>query len=662
MKHKISIRFFILIFLLIMGFVQIVSLYQFYHKEKRIVGHLASVSVKETILNVYHIVKKTLQKQQDIKKSKAKIDNIKISNNFIKNIIITDDKAHIIYSSQRSKTKIPKNVCNNLKKYDKNTIFLYSAYKKDIELYRGIKRYVYFVYVVTDKDYINKLVMNALYETLIYFFIMAIITIGLFWVFFERDIIIPLEKLRQFAYYHTQKPKEFLIKELESIRYSLDITFDRLEKEQRELYNLSTKDSLSGLYNRLSLFDKIDWLISKSKRDQQKFAILFIDLDDFKNINDFLGHDIGDEVLKIIANTIEQSVRDIDFVARIGGDEFVVVLPEYDNNMQIVEVANRIINNISKPITINDKSFTIGASIGIVTYPKNAKDKTELIKYADIAMYKAKESGKNQFYFFTSKLNESLHEKLSIQQKIKKALKNNYFELYYQPKVDMKSQKIVGCEALIRWNDPVLGFVTPDKFISIAEENGYIVEIGEWVLKEAAQQIKKWQDTPLKNLKLSFNVSAKQFQDIHFYEKIYEYTKDIEKQKLDIEITESVFLDNTKKHIAIIQKIKKLGITFSLDDFGTGYSSLSYLRDIPLDTIKIDKSFLDNFDNESGKSFIKMIINIGKILSMEVVAEGVEKIEQIEFLKSNECDIYQGYYFSKPLKLQEFEELVFRQL
>lgn len=645
-----------------MGLAEIVSLYKFYQKEKSVIGHLASLSVKDSILNIYHITKKTLESDNDINAAKVKLDNIKISNDFIKNIIITDENGKVLYSSLRSNITIPKNICNNIRKYNKSNIFSFDACKKDMELYRGIKKYLYHLYIITDNKYISKLVADALQESLEYFLVVGIVMLGLLWIFFERDIITPLEKLRQFAYYHAQKPKEFFIKELESIRYSLGLTFNRLEKEQQELYNLSTKDSLSGLYNRLSLFEKIDWLISKSKRDGDRFAILFIDLDDFKNINDFLGHDVGDEVLKIVANSIQNSVRDIDFVARIGGDEFVVVLPKYENNMQIVEVADRIIKNVSSPISINDKSFSVGASIGIVTYPKDGEDKTELIKHADIAMYKAKESGKNQFYFFTRKLNETLHEKINIQQKIKKALKKDYFELYYQPKIDIQSQKVIGCEALIRWNDPLLGFVTPDKFIPIAEENGYIVEIGEWVLRESAKQVKKWENSPLRDIKLSFNVSAKQFQDIHFYEKVYKYTKDMCTKKLDIEITESAFLDNTQKNIEIIEKIKDLGITFSLDDFGTGYSSLSYLRDIPIDTIKIDKSFLDIFDSESGKSFIKMIINIGKILSMKVVAEGVEKKEQVDFLKANKCDIYQGYYFSKPLKLKEFEELAMKHL
>ena len=659
---KLSIRYFVLSFLILVTLAEVISLYKFYYKEKSTIAHLASLSVKDSILNVYNIAKTALQKDNTLNKVKAKIDSIKIDNNFIKNIIITNKKNKILYLSNRTNNSIPKKICSNIRHFDANGILVYDVCKKNIELYRGIKRYVYTLYIIIDKKHINDLVFEALESAISHFLIYIFAIFLIMRILFEKFLILPLEKLRQFAYYHTQKPKEFFIKELESIRYSLAVTFERLEKEQLELYNLSTKDSLSGLYNRLSLFEKIDWLISKNKRDHDKFAILFIDLDDFKNINDFLGHDSGDKVLKIVSKTVKSSVRDIDFVSRIGGDEFVVILPEFHDDIEIAEIAERIIKNISKPITIKNKNFNIGASVGIVLYPKNGQNKNELIKNADIAMYEAKKLGKNQYFFFTSKLNEVLHEKMYMMDKIKKALKEDSFELYYQAKIDAKDEKIVGCEALIRWNDPELGFVTPDKFIPLAEENGYIVEIGEWVIKESVNQVNKWKNTLLKDIKLSFNVSAKQLQDANFYDKLYNYTKNMDIDKLEMEITETLFFDNFKDNVKIIEKVKKLGITIAMDDFGTGYSSLSYLRDIPIDTLKIDKSFLDAFESENGKSFIEMIIKIAKILSLKVVAEGVEKQEQVEFLKSLQCDMYQGYYFSKPLKLKDFEKLVTSQL
>jgi len=272
-------------------------------------------------------------------------------------------------------------------------------------------------------------------------------------------------------------------------------------------------------------------------------------------------------------------------------------------------------------------------------------------------MYKAKELGKNQFRFFTEELQSNIEQKISIQNAMKDALEKGYFELYYQPKVDIKKDKIVSCEALVRWNDPKKGVIAPDLFIPIAEENGFIIKLGEWVMKEGAKQIKKWQDTKLHDLKVSINVSAYQFYDPKFYDKVLQAIKQIDISKFDLEITESAFLKNSNKNIKIIEQIKDIGISLSLDDFGTGFSSLSYLRQIPVDTLKIDKSFIDAYNEINGKSFIALIVDIGKILGLNIVAEGVENKEQLDFLKEIKCSQVQGYYYSKPLPVEDFEKL-----
>ncbi len=638
-----------------------ISIYKFYVGEKRTIGNLASSNVKNSMLIVSHSVKNNLEKINNLNYIKSKIDNIAISDNFIKNIIITDKNGDIIYYSLPTNS-IETRFFKNIRDYNDQSIFAYKGCKNVIELYRGMKKYTYKIYIEINKNYLMTLLNDALYDSIKYFMIFLLFVLGLLWLLMEQLIVVPLEKLRQFAYYSLNKPKEFAIKEIESIRYSLDITFNRLKKEQDELYRLSTKDTLSGLYNRLSLFEKINFLISKYSREKKVFVILFIDLDNFKNINDLLGHNVGDQVLKEVAKVLLSSVRENDYVARIGGDEFVIVIEEFRNNMQIVEICERILEKLSKPIKKEEYYFSISASIGIVLFPKNGTNSTDLIKNADIAMYKAKLLGKNQFYFFTEKLNQLLHEKVKVQHKMKEALKNKEFELYYQPKVEIATGRIVGCEALIRWNDPQTGLIPPYKFIPIAEENGFIVSIGEWVLREGMEQIRRWNDTPLKELKVSINVSAHQFKDAKFYDKVEKYSKTIERSKLDLEITESVFLENSKKNIEIISKIKELGISFSLDDFGTGYSSLSYLRDIPIDTLKIDKSFIDNFNIETGKTFIKMIVDVGKTLDLNIVAEGVEDNEQLLFLKTIKCDMYQGYYCSRPLQAREFESLYMKNL
>jgi diguanylate cyclase (GGDEF)-like protein len=489
------------------------------------------------------------------------------------------------------------------------------------------------------------------------FLITAFIFAVLLWILFKAYIITPLEKLRQYAYYSENPPQNFFIKEIESIRYSLSITFNRLKREQEELYNLSTKDPLSGLYNRLSLVEKLNWLISKAQRDKNEFAIIFLDLDNFKNINDSKGHEFGDKILLHISQVLLQATRDNDIVSRLGGDEFVVVLPEFTNENKIIEIAQRLKEKLSTPFKIDDEDYQITASMGIAIYPKDGDSVQTLLKNADIAMYKSKELGKNNFQFFTSAINKAVQERIHMQRIIKDALKNNYFKLFYQPKVDIKTNKIVGCEALIRLIDPIEGLISPYKFITIAEENMSIIPLGEWIIQEAVSQIKKWEHTPLRDIKVSINLSGIQFQDPELLQKIQKYTQDIDRNKFDIELTESVLIDNFDERLNIIKDIKKLGISLSLDDFGTGYSSLSYLKDIPFDTLKIDKSFIDNLYTKNDLTFVNMIIGIAEDLNLDVVAEGVETQEQLRLLKEINCELYQGYLCSKPVPAKEFEEL-----
>ncbi len=655
MKSHISIRTFSIIFAIFFTLIGFISIYKMQNNEKENISKIISSDLQSSILSLSFLLKQDLKKNKDINVIKSKLNNFAISNSIIKDIYVANQNNKIIYPKNETTFSPPKNLCEDLKDLNIYNLLRTKGCKQDVAVYRDGKKIDYEIYIITDRQDIKKLVYSPIYNFFYFFVPLFALLLLLVWLYLEKIIILPLEKLRQFAYYHLQEPKEFLIKELESIRYSLGVTFNRLEKEQKELYSLSTKDTLSGLYNRLSLFDKLEYLIAKANREEREFALLFIDLDNFKDINDYMGHDVGDDILKHISSILLKSVRENDFVSRIGGDEFVVVLSKFENNIKIVEIAQRIIENISKPIEKSSEVFYVSASIGIVLYPKNGENVTELIKNADIAMYKAKELGKNQFHFFTEALHENIQQKISMQNAMKDALKKGYFELYYQPKVDIKKGKIVSCEALIRWNDFEKGVIAPDSFIPLAEENGFIVKLGEWVLNEGARQIKKWQDTELTNLKVSLNVSAYQFYDFKFFDKIKQAVKDIDVSKFDLEITESAFLKDTKKNIEIIKKIKELGVSWSLDDFGTGYSSLSYLREIPIDTLKIDKSFIDAHDEENGKSFISLIVNMGKILNLNVVAEGVETKNQFNFLKEIGCDKFQGYLCSKPLSVEEFE-------
>ncbi len=652
----VSIKSFIIAIMVIILLMSCFGFIYFYKNSSMTVEKLLRENIQTYMLNLRHYLNKNLHKNS-INTIKSHLDTVASSSELIQNILLSDDKNKFLYSTSRD-YNLDERKCVPLLKIKEKGIFRHHCYFFDIKVYRGIKPLKYKGFVVINEKYIVSLLDSYTNRLLIFFIVFGVLFFILFWKINSKIVIVPLEKLRQYAYYSREVPRSFFIKEFESIRYSLSVTFERLKKEQQELYKLSTQDTLSGLYNRLSLIDKLKWLISSNSRYNKSFTIIFIDLDNFKDINDTLGHSFGDEVLKKVSNILLNVVRENDIVARIGGDEFVIVLPDTADEFISTEIANRVRKELSKSMMVGDVKCNITASMGITVYPRDGENVEVLLKNSDIAMYKAKELGKNNFHFFTEDLNRIIEEKMSIQNMLKTAMEENWFELYYQPKVDVRSKKIVGAEALIRLNHPKKGVIPPFKFIPIAEESGFIIMIGEWVINEAVRQIRKWENTPLKNIKVSINVSAKQFRSSDFIDILSNRIKNIGESKLDIELTESAFIDNFDNNLHKINKIKEMGLTLSLDDFGTGYSSLSYLKNIPFDTIKIDKSFIDDILTDGkNKPFVNMIVEIAESLDFQVVAEGVETKEQLEYLVQIGCDMYQGYLCSKPVPAKEFEKL-----
>ena len=654
---NLSIKLFTIIVLTLLftsgGFI----FYKFFEESKDTTASLLEENIQVNLLNIKYFLDKNLKKN-NINQLTAYLDNIVHSNTVIDDIHIINNDKKLLYSTDRDSHTFHKGIrCIPISQIINSDIFNQECYSFSVKLFDRLTPYYYTSDIYLDKKYLNSLLHDKVikYATLFVgsFFLLLI----LLWFVINKLLVQPLEELRQFAYYSTKVPRQFFIQELESIRYSLDLTFRRLKEEQQELFNLSTKDPLSGFYNRLSLVEKINWLISKSKRSDARFALLFLDLDNFKNINDSRGHEFGDKVLQHVAQVLLHSVRDNDIVSRLGGDEFVIVLPDIQDNDAILEVIYRIRDALNTPVVFDNYKYNITCSIGITIHPKDGENVTELLKNADIAMYKSKALGKNNFHFFTESLNEEIQEKIQIQRLMVSGLDEGYFQLFYQPKVDINSNKIVGCEALIRLIDPVHGLIPPDKFIYIAEENNFIIPLGEWIIEEGAKQLKKWENTPLKDLRLSINVSGVQFKDPNLINTLENAISTIDRSKLEIELTESVLMSDFDEKLDTIHKFKELGLRLSLDDFGTGYSSLSYLKKIPFDTLKIDKSFIDDLESTKDQSFVNMIVTIADELKLDVVAEGVENKEQLEYLKKMKCEQYQGYYCSKPLPVKEFEAL-----
>jgi diguanylate cyclase (GGDEF)-like protein/PAS domain S-box-containing protein len=438
-----------------------------------------------------------------------------------------------------------------------------------------------------------------------------------------------------------------------------DIT-ERKRSEERIQY-LATHDALTGLPNRLLFGQLLNHALQSARRFMRQLAVFFIDLDRFKMINDSLGHEAGDQLLKEIASRLRQVLREIDIVARLGGDEFVVLIEEVNDPDQAATVARKILSAVIKPVVLGGQEYRITASIGISMYPKDAQDEQSLMKSADIAMYLAKEEGKNNFQFYTSDIKSQSIQRLALETNLRQALEGNEFSLHYQAKLDFKTDQITGVEALLRWHNPEMGSVTPTRFIPVAEETGLIVPIGRWVLKTACAQNVAWQNQGLPEVCIAVNLSIRQLMDDHLVKDIRDILKEtgLAPNLLELEITESMLMQNPERMIRILTEIKNLGVHLAIDDFGTGYSSLAQIRRFPIDTLKVDRSFIHDLSKDpEDRAITEAIIAMGKTLSLTVVAEGVETVEQEAFLRERACDQMQGYYFSKPIAPDQFADLL----
>jgi diguanylate cyclase (GGDEF)-like protein len=450
-------------------------------------------------------------------------------------------------------------------------------------------------------------------------------------------------------------------------RMSWQLAQSRLRESETKLAHarrveyLAYHDGLTGLPNR-SMFSKLlSQRISEAHRYNRQLAVAFLDLDRFKQINDTLGHEAGDQLLREVATRLQGCVRDSDTVARLGGDEFVVLLPELADGKYAATVAQKILAVIAKAFTLIGQEFRVTASIGISTFPQDGEDEQTLTKNADIAMYQAKAEGKNNFQFYSENLNANSLERLTLESSLRHALERDEFRLHYQAKRDIRSGRIAGMEALLRWEHPDLGTVAPMQFIPVAEETGLIVPIGKWVLKTACLQGVAWQNEGLPPLGIAVNMTARQFSDEYLLQDIASILEatGMNPQLLELELTESLLIHDVENTLRILTGLKSLGIRIAVDDFGTGYSSLATLQRFPLDTVKIDRSFIGDFVGSTGDTGLAdAIIAMGKSLSTTVVAQGVETKEQAEFLRVHACDELQGFYFNKPLPADKFAQLM----
>ncbi|MFV2005415.1 MAG: putative bifunctional diguanylate cyclase/phosphodiesterase, partial [Gammaproteobacteria bacterium] len=434
----------------------------------------------------------------------------------------------------------------------------------------------------------------------------------------------------------------------------------RMENEKR-LQHIAHHDALTNLPNRVLFMDRIKRSLAHAKRNSERAAVLFFDLDRFKNINDTLGHIIGDKLLIEIASRLKKAIREDDSIARLGGDEFAVLVDKISSENDVTQIAQKILSCLEKSAQIDGHSLYTTASIGISLFPDDGEDAGTLLQNADIAMYRAKDMGKNNYQFYSKDMSARAIQRLKMENSLRMALKNNEFLLYYQPQIDTQNQSITGVEALIRWQHPELGLISPSEFIPLLEETNLILDVGDWVLDTACQQIKKWSQSGYADLTISINVSGRQFHDENFYERMLELTEKygIRTEQIELEITESILMDKQKKTIENINNLGRYGFRIAIDDFGTGYSSLSYLQRFRIDTLKIDRSFIKDIVTNSDDATITMaIIAMAHSLKVNIVAEGVETQQQLDFLKQQDCQLAQGYLFSYPLASKEMTKLL----
>lgn len=429
---------------------------------------------------------------------------------------------------------------------------------------------------------------------------------------------------------------------------------NEMAKLLSQIETLAHYDPLTNLPNR-NLFQKhLAEELKHSEKNGHKFSLMYIDLDRFKNVNDSLGHDCGDLLLKEVANRLTEAVPQTATVARIGGDEFAIILSETDIK-DLKQIANAILHKFESAIPVQEYELYTTPSIGISLYPEGGHSAGDLLKSADAAMYSAKEAGRNKYHFFNPRRSETIVKKIQMESRLRRALEEDHFVLFYQPQFDLRTHKMVGVEALIRWNDPELGMVFPDTFIPLAEETGLIEPIGLWVIETACRQLKSWHRRGLfPDMAMSVNVSIRQFYNQQFVNEVKRIvtSAEVDPRFLKIEITESV-LQDIHKTANVLNELTAFGIQIAIDDFGTGYSSLSYLKNLPVSFLKIDKAFIDELSEDDGGAIVKTIIDMGRNLDFTVIAEGVETQEHVSFLLDHQCFVGQGYLFSKPVTAEE---------
>jgi len=636
--------------------------------------------VKENSTITYHIINNELYLkshytvfQKDSKKPHSHLEiSYKIGEQYLKKIS-NDIKIDVSFIKDASVLKA-QDLFSNLSfdniqvKQTKNSFFSIVKIKTNTD-----DKFVY-LKLELNKNMLQKALEQSRFQFLVIMLIVTIVFIVILQIIIRKRLFKPLEKVMQqinkienrdytaSSTVDTQDELGLISKNINNLAVTIDRRESELLESQKSLIFLSEHDSLTSLPNRRLFIDRLHHALYHAKRDKTMLAVAFLDLDQFKQVNDTLGHDVGDHLLQAVAQRLKDSIRSVDTVARIGGDEFNILFEGIKHKNDLEIILTNLISSFQVPFSCDGHNINSTASIGIAIYPDDGDDTMTLLKNADLAMYKTKNEGRNSFSFFTNELSSYIEKRITMINALKDAIVDyKEFSLVYQPKVSIKTGKVSGIEALIRWNSSVLGFTRPDQFISLAEESHMIIPLGEWIAKKSCEDFLAFQKDGIDIEHLSINVSTIQllFSDMLSTVKNVIQTTGIDPTKIELEITESYIATNEKSTLEILKSFRDMGISLAIDDFGTGYSSLSYIQQLPVTRLKIDKSFVDDIPySQTSVGVAKAIIALAKTFNLHLTAEGVETKQQVEFLKENGCDEIQGYFYSKPLSVEELKKYI----
>ena len=615
----------------------------------------------------------------DLNFLKSQVKNAKIGKLGI--MFITDSSGTILFDPKESRVgkQLPPEMFHSLKNGIESGVPIEADYEKQPAYYQGIKLHdwLYVFTVFPDKELTSKRVMLGKSVALITL-VAVLLTTSLLFVILKVLLIRRIQQLnlaaREMGRGQMLAPVDASSSdEIGDLAKTFQEMGENLDHYHEQVNYVAYHDSLTGLPNRMMFSEYLKRATAEARSNGQELSVLFLDMDNFKRVNDTLGHLAGDLLLKMISNRLNRCVRKTDMVARsvnedatqivarLAGDEFIILLPRTAGAAFAQKVAKRILNVLVEPFVLEQQELYISTSIGIAIFPTDGENADDLLKSADVAMYHAKKLGRNNFQYYSKKLNEEAAHKLRIECKLRRAVENNALELYYQPQTNTSTGRIIGVEALLRWQDPEMGLVSPSEFIPIAEEYGLIVPISEWVIREACRQSHVWNMAYIEKFNMSINVSGIHFSNHGLEHVIASALKEngLNPHYLELELTETSILQDPSLAIKTLQSLKNMGLRISLDDFGTGYSSLSYLMKLPIDKLKIDQSFIRNLEQGvDGSAIVSAIIAMAHSLGLKVIAEGVEEAAQLQILREMQCDIVQGYYIGRPMPAYEFEQLI----